>query len=527
MEESTNGKQKKGVSKGIIALIAGVIVLVGGSAAAFMLSNASPKASYFLAEKNTIEYGMEQFENRYEPELDWYEKTQTGKSASTLELSAEYNDTKASTGYGLEPAMFINNSSITIDAQTDMDNRQIYTELKADFGGMEIDGIQLYLTEENVMLGLPFLEEVIQMDDEDLGPLLYEADPTIFSGEEKLGLDTFFDRAQGVVPEEDIEYLKKEYLELIYDELPEEAFTSADETVNVNGESINAEKITLQLSEQQLKDIVITVLDKAETDDRLKEIVKEQLTEQQFGSDIYMDDELELMMADFEAGITEAKQALADLHIPEGLTSVIWVNDNKIVQRDFAVQMGPSADELAMLSVKGTQLLTHTDQFFNYDLAFSDAYEEASINISGDLNWENNQATDVISLTSDDFAITYDGQETLEDGTRDFNRTFSLQDPMSGGGSLIWSGNAAYDNDQMNSQHSLSVELPDFSQDMFSLNIVTDGRLIDSVETMDEENVKYLGGMSAAEIQEYFEYEVTPSFQQWIFGIMAGGAMGF
>nr|WP_306798669.1 DUF6583 family protein [Oceanobacillus saliphilus] len=492
-----------------------------------MLLNASPKASYFLAEKNTIEYVMEQFENRYEPELSWYEKTQTGKSASTLELSAAYNDPQANVGYGLDPAMFINNSSITIDAQTDMENNQLYAGLTANIGGMEINDIQLYLTEEKLLLGLPFLEEVIQMNDEDLGPLLYEVDPYMFTGDEKLGLETIFESAEGVVPEEDIEYLEEEYLQFIYEALPEEAFTSSNDTVDVNGESINSEKITLHLTEQELKDILTTVLDKMEKDERLKEIIKDQMTAQQFGSSVYMDDEIELLMADFETAISEAKQELATFQIPNGLTSIIWIDDNRVVQRDFVIELGPSTDELVMLSVKGSQLFTDNNQFFNYDLAFSDSYEEGSMNISGDLNWDNNQATDFISLTVDDFAITYDGQETLEDGTRDFNRTFSLREPMSGGGSLIWSGNATYDNDQMNSEHSLSLETPDFSQDMFSLNILTDGRIIDSIETLEPENVKDIGSMSAAEIQEYVEYEVTPSFQQWLFGIMAGGAMGF
>ncbi|MFC4022590.1 hypothetical protein ACFOUV_02000 [Oceanobacillus longus] len=528
MGESTNGNQKKGVSKGIIALIVGVIVLAGGSAAAFMILSNSPKASYFLAEKNTIDYMVEQMENRYEPELDWYEKTQTDKTASTVELTAAYNDPAASTGgYGLDPSMFINNSSIIFDAQTDMENRQIYTDLKATIGGMEIDDIQLYLTEEKLMLGLPFLEEVIQMNDEDLGPLLHEADPDMFTGDEKLGLETIFESAEGVLPEEDIEYLEKEYLKFIYDELPEDAFTSSDESIDVNGESINSEKIEFKLSEEQSKDLITTVLDKMENDDRLKEILVDQMTAQQFGSNIYMDEDIDLLMSDFETAVADAKQGLDEFKIPDGLTSTVWIHEDKIVQRDIAMEMGPNEEELAALSVKGTQLLTDTNQFFNYDMTFSDAYSEGSMNISGDLNWEDNQATDSISLSLEDIVLSYEGSETLEDGNRDFERTFTLQEPTSGGGSLLWSGNATYDNDIMNSENNLSVETPDFGQDMFSLTIVTDGKMIDSVETISDENVKEIGGMSPSEIQAYIEMDVTPKFQQWLFGLMAGGGIGF
>ena len=527
MGESTNENQKKGVSKGIIALIVGVLVLAGGTAAAFMMMKSSPKASYFLAEKNSMDYMVEQIENRYEPELDWYEQTQTGKSASTVELTAEYNDPAATTGgNGMDPAMFINNSSIVLDAQTDMENKQIYTGLKANIGGIEVDDIQLYLNEEKVMLGLPFLEEVIQMNDEDFGPLLHEVDPEMFTGEETLGLETIFENADGALAEEDIEFLEEEYLKFIYDELPEDAFTSSDEKVDVNGESINSEKIVLKLSEDQLKDLITTVLDKMENDDRLKEIIQEQMKAGQFGNTVYMDEEIETMMADFDTALAEAKKGLADIQIPNGLTSAIWINDEKVVQRDFVIEMGPSAEELVTFSVKGTQLLTETNQFFNYDLGYTDAYSDDSMNISGDLNWEDNQATDSIKLSVQDVALSYDGSETLEDGTRQFDRTFTFEEPSSGGGSLLWTGEATYDNDQMNSVNNLSIETPDFGQDMFSLTMTTDGKMVDSVETLSEENVKDIGGMSAAEIQEYVEMDITPKFQQWLFGLMSSGETG-
>ncbi|WP_245843795.1 DUF6583 family protein [Oceanobacillus rekensis] len=526
MGESTNENQKKGVSKGIIALIIGVLVLAGGTAAAFMMMKSSPKASYFLAEKNSMDYMVEQIENRYQPELDWYEKTQTGKSASTVELTAEYNDPAATTGgYGMDPAMFINNSSIILDAQTDMENRQIYTGLKANIGGIEVNDIQLYLTEEKLMLGLPFLEETIQMNNEDLGPLLHEADPEMFTGEETLGLETIFESAEGALAEEDIEYLNEEYLKFIYDELPEDAFTGSEETVDVNGESINTEKIELKLTEEQLKDLITTVLDKMENDDRLKEIIQEQMTAQQFGSSVYMDEEIETMMADFDTALAEARKGMADIQMPDGLTSTIWIHDEKVVQRDFIIEMGPNAEELVTLSVNGSQLLTETNQFFNYDLGFVDAHSDGSMNISGDLNWEDNQATDSISLSVEDIVLSYNGSETLEDGTRQFDRTFALEEPSSGGGSLLWTGQATYESDQMNSENNLSVETPDFGQDMFSSTIVSDGKIVDSIETLSEENVKEIGGMTAAEIQEYVEMDVTPKFQQWLFGLMSSGGM--
>ncbi|WP_240033756.1 DUF6583 family protein [Oceanobacillus profundus] len=527
MEGTTNEQQKKGISKGLIALIVGIVVLAGGTALAFMLIKDSPKNAYFLAEKDTWEYMVERAEERYQPEFDWYEKTQTDKTASSLELTAEYNDPAAgSMGYGMDPATLINNSSIKLDSQTDMENKQVYTGISANIAGMEINDLQVFVTDEKVMVGVPFLEEVLQLNDQDFGPLLHEVDPATFTGEETLGLDTLFESAGEIFPEEYKTHIEDEYFKLIYDELPDDAFTSSDETVEVNGESINSEKIELHLTEQQFKDILTTVLDKMEKDDKLKEITKEQMVAQQFGG-IYMEDELDTFTEDFEASITEAKDGIEELQIPDGLTSSLWIADNKIVQREFVLEMGTNAEELAKISITGSQLLTDKNQFFDYDVAFSDAYEEGTMNIAGDLNWKGNEATDSINLTVEDFVLSYDGTETLADGTREFNRVFTVEDPASGGGSLHWTGDATYEADKMNAAHQISLETPDLSQDMFTLNMNTEGQTIDSVETLSEDNVKDLGSMSTTELQEYFENDVAPSFQQWLFGLMSSGGMGF
>jgi len=527
VEESTNGKQKKGVSKGLIAIIVVILVLAGGTAAAFMMIKSSPKASYFLAEKDTIDFLVEQVNDRYQPELDWYETTQNGKTASTYELTVDYNDPAASTGYGMDPAMIINNSSLTATTQSDMENNQINTEFKANIGGMEINDFQFFVTDEKLMLGLPFLEETVQLKDGDLGKLLHEADPEVFTGEESLQLDTLFESANRFMPEEDMEYVEEEYLKLIYDELPEDAFTSDQETVEVNGESIDAEKIVLHLTEEQLKDIIRTVLEKMKSDDKFKEIIKEALVAQQLGG-AQIDGELDTFISDFETAITDVLEGLDDFQIPNGLASTLWIDDKKIVQRHFTVEMGPTDASTVELSVKGSQLFTDVKQFFNYDFTMIDSEnsDEFTMNLSGDLNWEDNQGTDSINLSADGVALSYEASETFEDGTREFDRTFSFEEPTSGKYSLLWSGNGTFEKDQMNGEHHLSVEAPEFTQDMLTISLNTEGQTIDSVDAPSEENVKDIGSMSLTEIQDYLELDVTPSFQQWLFGLMSGSGMG-
>ncbi|WP_449355641.1 hypothetical protein ACUL41_07650 [Virgibacillus natechei] len=519
-ETMNNGEKKKGFSKGLIAIIITVVVVAGSSVAAFVLLNLSEKEQYFLAEKNALEFMGEEIEERYQQELDWMEHSQENPVQQTVELAAEYNDPNEMGGMGtVSPSQIINNSTISITGASDMENEQASAELQANIGGMEIDDVNFYVTAEEVTAGLPFMDELVQLKDEDFGNLMQELDPNAFTGEESMNLESLFEGTDAV--DENIEYFQEEYVEMVYNEIPDDAFESADETIQVNDESLDTEKITFHLTEEQLKDVVTTVLGKMQQDDRIKEMMREQFVAGSMGTP-GMEDEIDQFINEYETAIDDVINGLEDFQIPDGLTSTIWIHDDVIASRDFQVEMGPTAEELVSFTVNGTQLLRDTNQTFNYDLGFSDSYSEGTMNITGDLSSEDNNATDSINLTVEDITLAYESTESLNDGTRDFDRTFSF-DQAGSGGSLIWSGSSTYDNDQMNAEHNFSVESPEISQDMFTLQVMIDSETIDSVEMPNEEEARDLGSMNENELMEFVELEVTPQFQEWLFGLMGGG----
>ncbi|UJL45016.1 hypothetical protein KFZ58_11345 [Virgibacillus sp. NKC19-16] len=519
-ETVNNGEKKKGFSKGLIAIIITVVVVAGGSVAAFVLLNFSEKEQYFLAEKNSLEFMGEKMEERYQQELDWLEQSQETPMQQTVELAAEYNDPNEMSGIGtVSPSQIINNSTISITGASDMENEQASAEIQANIGGMEIDGFNFYVTAEDVTAGLPFMNELLQLKDEDFGSLMQQLDPNAFTGEENMNLESLFEGTDTF--NEDIEYFQEEYGEMVYNELPDDAFESTDETIQVNDESLDTEKITFHLTEEQLKELITIVFEKMQQDDRIKEMMREQFVAGSMGTPA-MEGEIDQFINEYETAIGDVVNGLEDFQIPDGLTSTIWIHDDVIAQRDFQVEMGPTGEELVSFSVNGTQLLRDANQTFNYDLGISDSSTDGTVNIAGDLSWEDNNATDSINLTVEDVTLAYEGTESLSDGTRDFDRTFSF-DQAGSGGSLIWSGSSTYDNDQMNAEHNFSVESPEISQDMFALQVMTDSQTIDSVEMPSEEDVRDLGSMSETELMDFVELEVTPQFQQWLFGLMGGG----
>src|SRR5699024_11267718 len=73
--------------------------------------------------------------------------------------------------------------------------------------------------------------DVCSSDLTDLSELLQEADPSLDGAE--IDFEALFKQMDGMLSDEDKEYLMDEYLMMVYNELPDEAFEKEDETVNV------------------------------------------------------------------------------------------------------------------------------------------------------------------------------------------------------------------------------------------------------------------------------------------------------
>ncbi|ASK63013.1 hypothetical protein CFK37_13095 [Virgibacillus phasianinus] len=537
MDGSSNNR-KRGTSKKFIIFIITALLIIGGSVSAFVLLNISDKQKYFLAEKTSFEVIGDQFEKRFEPELNWQENVQDNPVDTTLELSATYNDPNANlTTFG--PAQIINNSTLTIHNAMDTKEKRMATEVSGAFGGITIDGLNFYLTSNKLLVELPFLKELLQVKDADVGKLLHEVDPTVYTGKEKVDFETFFNGSE-VLSKDDQKYLQKEYLETIYDNLPDDAFKAADDSIKVNEKSIDAEKLTFHLSEKQVKDILSSTMKRMKDDKRLKEIIKEQLAIQTLGAGVStsnltpgLQNDLDDMMEEFDTTLENAIKQLESFQIPDGMTSTIWVRDDLIVKRDFSLTMGPSEDELLTFTINGTQILGESNQTFDYTLGFIEgakdsATAENELTVTGDLSWKNNKADDSIKLAAGDGEFTYEGTSTLKDGKRDFERIFALKTGTDEG-QLTWSGNAAYNEDKMNSENTLSLQLPGMPEDVFSLQVAKDAKLIKKVEIPQDQDVKDIGSMKVNEIMQYFQNEVTPQFQKWAFKIMgtSGNLNGF
>ncbi|WP_047985045.1 flagellar basal body-associated FliL family protein [Ornithinibacillus californiensis] len=517
--------KKKGSNKLIAIIIAAVVLLVGGSVAAFVLTETnSPKASYFIYEKKTLDMLTEQLEERYAPELEWSEKGLENPIEDVYELSAELNMPISGATGPITPEQIINNSTITITSNLDREEKIATAGLKGSFGNFTIEDINFYLTSEEMMLGLPFVNEILQLKGDDFGKLLSQLDPMTFTGEEKLDLNMLFEG--NVIAEEDAKYIEDEYVKGLYEALPEEAFESVDETVKIGSDNVDTEKVTFHLTEEQVKEILKDTLTKMADDKRLKEIMIEYLQAQGTGPLVLGENanlEIPNFEEDYDTAIQEAINGLDDVMIPEGFKSTIWVADDIIVKRDLSIQMGPTEDQLVTLYVTGQLSKDKTDIAFEYDLGVVENDLDQSVSFDGTLSNNDGDIQDKLTISIEDIQVIYESNETLDDSKKDFKRTFTLIDETGYTFDLIWSGNAEYNGDQMNSSHELTVSSDDIMDDLVVLYIDKESKVTDSVTLPSDDELKDIGSMSLEELMTYFETEVTPQFEEWLMGIIGFG----
>src|SRR5699024_4656624 len=187
-------------------------------------------------------------------------------------------------------------------------------------------------------------------------------------------------------------------------------FTASSEKIDVNGNSVETEKIDFHLSEEKIKDIFTAVFDKLAKDEKVKELIEEQMTRQFYGladESLIDSEELDQKLYDCEDGMVIAKEEVQKVSIPNGLTSMIWIDNKLIVQREFIVELGPSADELVKLTVNGTQLLTDDHITFAYDFNFVDSWDQGTLTLTCDTVAKDDQLTDTIKLEVDDIELAY------------------------------------------------------------------------------------------------------------------------
>ena len=411
-------------------------------------------------------------------------------------------------------------NSIVLSAKQVKDpvKKEMEVGVSGKLGSVSTDFVTMFATTEKLLLSLPFKEELIRIDDSDYGKFMKEVDKD-YEGNETIGLPYLFEDNY-VISEELSTYLEKEYMEYLVKEIPEEAFTSDKEEITIFDEKKKTTKVVMDLSEVQVKSLLKTLFEKAKDDEKLRDALKEQIAFTSYGEDISNTDVKEIM-ENFEVALEDIIEGVDTLKIPNGLQSTIWHDSNIIVKREFAVSFGENEDEVATLTVDGTQLLEKTNQKWDYSLGVKGfAEDEGVIKFQGDLSWKDQKADDSISISAEELKIVYKGKEELKDNKRTFTRSFGLTDgdidPA-----VIWRGTATHEKDSVKANHEFTISEKSIGETPFNLVLKHQGKIVKKVDMPEEtDDTVKIGEMDIDELQRFMEYDLGRKFEGWFYGLM-------
>ncbi|NYF25342.1 DUF6583 family protein [Sporosarcina sp. JAI121] len=508
---------KKKSPRLLIVAVVTALVILGGSVSAFLLVNKSPKVQYFLAESGTVKQVWEIFDDRYKNELKWIETQQDKPVETNYDLSAEWND--PTVDYEMQEVQSILNSAkLSMKQVNDPVKKEMEVQFDGVLGSMKVDFGSYFATTEKLVASLPFMDELIRFDDKDFGKLMREIDPD-YKGNENLGLSQLFEEGFSMT-EESRTYIEKEYIKYLAQEIPEDAFTSEKEEITVFDNKLKTKKLEMTLTEKEVKALLKDLLEKAKTDEKLKSILKEQLTLSSIAGEASNND-IETIISDFEDGLDEAIKGVDKLTIPNGIRSTIWHHSNSIVKREFTISIGENKEETTTLTIGGTQLLEKTAQKWDYKVGVTDRFgDENVVQIKGDLTWKDKKADDSITLIMDDMKVIYKGKEELKDKKRSFTRSFGFTDGEMEP-ELVWKGSATHESDSMKANHEFMFSEDSIGENMISLLLKQQGKVVKKVEMpAEKDDTVNIGKMTMSEIEAFIENEITPKFQEWISGFM-------
>lgn len=504
-----------GVSVGVIALLAiGAYIL-------FQTMVNNPKNNYLMAELDDVEGTFEMFDERFESELDWYEHAQTNAIESTLGITAETNDPSLEE---MGMSEMINNSNIDLAIGQDMADEVSTMGLNADIAGLSISDVNAYITGEKAGLTLPFIEEYMVVNEADAATFLNTLDPESFDGSEEIDYSMFFETS--ALTEEQREYFIDEYSTFIRENLPDEAFESESEEITVGENTVNADKLTMTLTEEQIHTFLRDLFNKMAEDEELANIIETQMMAANLGNP--QAPSAEDTATELNNSLKEAAENIEDVGFPDGLTSVVWTDgDDNIVQRDFDTSI--TVDEsTGQIAVDGTTEISEDSTVFNYDATITDETMESVIGYTADLNETESGYEDVITLRADsEDLFVINSVKTEEEDNTVWNADINFNEQMTGSPlTLFMESNSVYGEDQATADMTFYADDGvNVTRDTFVLNMTSDSQTVSEIEVPGADNEKNIGQMSMEELDAYFNNEIGPKFEEWMnenFGAPSG-----
>ncbi|MGD7007232.1 hypothetical protein [Metabacillus sp. 84] len=510
-------------------VIAGIVafLVIGGTAAYALFGNLSPKQQYLLSEIKTFQKAAEDFEEQNGELTEFQEK---------IAEQASSTNTKVSMGLetdGVVPPDFemfmdlLNEAAVTAVTEQDPKNNTSFTEAGIEVGGESLLDMEVYQSPKMVAARVPDIyDKYFYLNADEYGQFMRQLDP-MYDGPEKLSFEPLTIEDLELTEEEE-KHVQDTYADFLNKELKDEFFTKKDNvSYEHNGEKINVTQLTMKMNEKETKTFINNVLDQLIQDEKLQDIIAKRAVKVANSGASQMDMlNPETVKDDIKEGLKEAKTGFKDAKIPEGVTSVLMVKDQLVIDREMKISAG-SSDEADTIAIHTMDFSydngNKQDQEFKVEIIPGDGSEAAEILVTNKIARKDKSRTEdlkaeLISKMEDaEEAVSFTMKSEFEGEnpakqkiTRDFSlgtEGESTGSPVAVEGTIVQNQDVSV-KDKYNNQ-LFEIELSggdDMAQGTISLKIDTKTKLkekadIPKVNTGDEVNVNNITPEQMSDIQ--------------------------
>ena len=330
----------------LVASLVFVFVLGGIGMAFFGSSVSGVKMDYLKAESNTMKQAYKEWSDVYGDAFALADKMSKESYEQTLDLSASVSGADIPNITLIQA--ILESMKLQMNTKQDVKNEQYEVSLNFMMNNDSLAELSMYQSNDKTAVKLPLLNEPMYyfIENEKFGEFAKKMDPSYEGPDNIKELFNFKDQLNTGLEAEYKEWIKG-YGTFLFAELDEENFSKEK---NVQYQGKNVDKITLTLTDEEIKSLLTNLLDKIQDDKQLIDLLVKQgqvaLLEQ-------TEEEYRQELKDgLKEGIAEIKSELKDASFGNGLVSIIYVNSNNlIIARDFSMEVAEqSGDEAVKIS---------------------------------------------------------------------------------------------------------------------------------------------------------------------------------
>lgn len=378
-----------------IAIIIGLVVIVGAGIGTYFYVTNTPKNKYLLSEKQSYDAINEYIGERFKPELDLQKDLADDKYNMNFTVQAEVPG-KLAEVFGL-PDSLVNSSKLEMSAAHDPDNKTSEISINPTIANNEIGKMAWSADGKNQYLQAPLLKNPLKMKNKEIIKGLEKLTGENIDDIEGLTNDTLNLNTlmSSPVTQDDIDEITGRYLRFVLEEIDEDNFTKGSGKVKVLGEKKELDSIQLDVTPKEVKQITLATLKEIKSDKDIEKIVEK--------SDQSIDYKKEV-----ENMIKEVKDT-EDKNFPT-IKSIIYVDGKDIQKRLMTIDFDGDVFKLA--------LDTNIHEDIEMKLVAGSKGQADFVKIEGSSKGKDT-VTDEYKLTVDgDFTTTLLNEETWKDKTR-------------------------------------------------------------------------------------------------------------